>query len=278
MIVNSGHDENYRLWGGQLGDQLDECVYRTWYACPWDRVFRHPNQRIAATIAAEALQAAGNDLIGYDQMQRETFWQQLEEHGYLAKDIDEPCAMDCSAGVAAYTKAAGYLCGDARCKAMRPDTYTGNMPERFEAAGFIELTDSKYLDGDEFLLPGDILLRDNYHTACNVSVGALAPEWDPDGNGSMDADYGDNFEGYAGVYRCVVDQLNIRMAPGLDGDLVYSNGMRVYYEEGETVVLTDWRETVDGYVWGRYNSLSGNVRYVAIGTEDGSETYLVREA
>ncbi len=274
MIVNSGHDENGKLYGGTLGDQTGgECVYREWYSCPWNRVFRHPNQRIAATIAAEALQAAGNDHVGYDQSRRETFWEQLEACGtYCAKDITVDCAMDCSAGIAAYIRAAGYLCGDDGCKSVAPDTYTGNERERLLAAGFTELTEGGYLWGDEYLLPGDILLRDNYHTACNVSVGEYAPDWDPDAATVVEQD---NFGGVAGAYRCVCSDLNVRDAPW--GDLAYaSDGTRIHYVEGEEVILCDWSEDNGGVVWGRYQSFSGATRYVAIRRSDGSEVFLQR--
>lgn len=53
-------------------------------------------------------------------------------------------------------------------------TYTGNMRDCFKAAGFQVLTDSKYINGTTYLLPGDILLNDVHHTATNVTVGASA--------------------------------------------------------------------------------------------------------
>lgn len=51
-------------------------------------------------------------------------------------------------------------------------TYTGNMREAFRQAGFQVLTDSKYLNSDTYLLPGDILLNDVHHTATNISLGS----------------------------------------------------------------------------------------------------------
>lgn len=83
-------------------------------------------------------------------------------------------------------------------------------------------------------------------------------------------------QGAGGTYRCTAEpHLNVRAAPTTDGYLVYDgDGNQVVYMPGETVVLDDWRTEADGYVWGRYTGGSGNLRYLAVGTADGSETYL----
>ena len=86
------------------------------------------------------------------------------------------------------------------------------------------------------------------------------------GGGDVAGDGGDagcdgGFRG--GEYRCTVGCLNVRDAPGLSGGVVAS------YSEGQTVVLDDWYEVADGYVWGRYTGYSGNVRYVAVGRATG---------
>ena len=85
-------------------------------------------------------------------------------------------------------------------------------------------------------------------------------------------------QGAGGTYRCTAEpHLNVRAAPTTDGYLVYDgDGNQVVYTPGETVVLDDWRTEADGYVWGRYTGGSGNLRYLAVGTADGSETYLER--
>lgn len=81
-------------------------------------------------------------------------------------------------------------------------------------------------------------------------------------------------EDFGGTYRCMVDTLNVRDAPGLSGSVVAS------YHKGQTVVLDDWYVSRDGYVWGRYTgSTSGKLRYVAVGRATGkpeTDDYLVR--
>lgn len=81
-------------------------------------------------------------------------------------------------------------------------------------------------------------------------------------------------ENFGGKYRCTVSALNVRDAPSLGGNVVTS------YSSGQTVVLDDWYEIADGYVWGRYTGYSGNVRYVAVGRATGkpeADDYLIKE-
>ena len=76
------------------------------------------------------------------------------------------------------------------------------------------------------------------------------------------------------VFRCTVDTLNVRDAPGLSGSVVAS------YHKPQTVVLDSWYKSCDGYIWGRYTgSTSGKLRYVAVGRATGkpeADDYLVR--
>lgn len=77
-----------------------------------------------------------------------------------------------------------------------------------------------------------------------------------------------------GTYRCTVDTLNVRDAPGLSGSVV------ARYHKGQTVELDDWYKSRDGYIWGRYTgATSGKLRYVAVGRATGkpeADDYLVR--
>lgn len=99
-----------------------------------------------------------------------------------------------------------------------------------------------------------------------ASSASSEPEAGASGSGST------GFEG--GTYRCTVDTLNVRDAPGLSGSVVAS------YHEGQTVELDDWYKSSDGYVWGRYTgATSGKLRYVAVGRATGkpeADDYLVR--
>lgn len=87
----------------------------------------------------------------------------------------------------------------------------------------------------------------------------------PIGNGGSGG-----FQG--GTYVCQVDGLRVRSAPGLSGAVV------AQYNRGETVNLDSWYTVKDGYVWGRYTSYSGAVRYIAVGRATGkpeADDYLI---
>lgn len=179
-ISNSGSDENGSYTGGKAGDQTGkEWQMRAWYSRPWLCVLRHPNQAVALKLAILAIDAALNNHIGYDQSQNRTYLAQLKKVGWEPSKITVDCETDCSAGVCANVTAAGYLLGIDALK-NHTGTYTGNMRSALTKAGFQLLTDSKYLTCGDYLLPGDILLHDNHHTATNVSVGKkVKGDWKP---------------------------------------------------------------------------------------------------
>lgn len=129
-----------------------------WYNRPWNYVLRHPDGAVRKKIVELARKAANNDMIGYDQGDRYSFWQQLEAVGYDPSKITVPCESDCSAGVAAIVKAVGYLMGNTKLQGVSIYCYTGNLRAALKAAGFEVLTASKYLASDKYLQAGDVLL------------------------------------------------------------------------------------------------------------------------
>lgn len=97
---------------------------------------------------------------------RYTYWTLLVKANYDPSKIAKPCETDCSGGVIADVRAAGFLMNIPALRNIT-STYTKNMRSGFKAAGFIVLTDSKYLTSSDYLLRGDILLNDDHHT-CTV--------------------------------------------------------------------------------------------------------------
>ena len=175
MISNCGHDENGRYSGGKAGDQTGtEWRVINWYNRPWKCVLRHPNADVRAMIASMAKEAANNNLIGYDQSQRGTFWTNLADSNYDPAQITVACEADCSSGVAAIVKGAGYRLGIDALKKVSTACYTGNLRAALKTAGFEVLTESKYLTSDAYLFAGDILLNDNAHVATNLTTGSKA--------------------------------------------------------------------------------------------------------
>lgn len=173
MISNSGHDERGLYSGGVAGDQTGgEWRIQEWYSRPWTHVLRYPVREVADMIGQLAEEAAKNDLIGYDQNQRTTFWKQLEKVGYRPSLITTACEADCSAGVAAIIKAVGYLMNIEELKNVSKDMYTGNEIAVLTAAGFSTFTDSAFLASDKWLYRGDVLLCKGHHTCINLTDGA----------------------------------------------------------------------------------------------------------
>lgn len=172
MIANCGHDENGKLSGGAAGDQTGtEWEIRNWYDRPWNVVLRFEDTAIGDLIASLAEQAAENDLIGYDQIQRLTFWEQLRAYGYEPRKIRTACETDCSAGVLAIVKAAGHLLGLPALEAVDPTGYTGTMKKILKGAGAKAYTQPDLTGSEKLLKRGDILLNEGHHTAINLSTG-----------------------------------------------------------------------------------------------------------
>ena len=171
MIANSGYDEHGKYSGGTAGDQTGkEWRIIPYYTRPWNCVLRHPDASVRELIAQLAEEGANNNLIGYDQYERWTFWNQLKTVGYHPKNIKTKCEADCSAGVISIVWAVGHLLGLYRLKELDA-TYTGNMRQGFKDAGFIVLQESKFLTSDSWLMRGDVLLNDAHHTAINLTTG-----------------------------------------------------------------------------------------------------------
>jgi len=138
VIANCSHDENGNYSGGQAGDQGGEYVRRTWYSQPWDYVLRYPDRTVASLIAELAGEAADNDMIGYDQSQRGTFWKHLEASDYRPSQITVACEADCSSSTAAIVKAAGHIYGVQAMMDVSEDICTSDEREALKAAGVAE--------------------------------------------------------------------------------------------------------------------------------------------
>ena len=172
MLSNCGHDERYQYSGGKAGDQTGgEWEIIGWYNRPWDCVLRYPDKTVRGKIAELAEKAARNNLIGYDQYQRMTFWQHLKASNYDPAQITVACEADCSSGIAAIVKATGYLLGNTSLQNVSADLWTGNMKAAFRAAGCKVYTARKYRESEDYLRPGDILLNEAYHVATNLTEG-----------------------------------------------------------------------------------------------------------
>lgn len=175
MSVKIGHasiDENGHTHGGTAGDQTKrEVCIRDWYAKGWTVLLRPKSPVVAEKMATFCEEACANDLIGYDQYQRNTLRTQAKAAGWDARKISVACETDCSAFMTVCAEAAGVNVGCCYTSGNAP--VTSNMRTKFKATGcFDVLTDAKYLKTSEYVKRGDILVYEQGHTAMVLSNGS----------------------------------------------------------------------------------------------------------
>lgn len=181
MLSNCGHDERWAYSGGAAGDNNGtEWQVMRWYDYPWDTMIRYPSPEVRHWMGEQARRAALNDCIGYDQGQRGTFWTNLADSDYDAAQITIRCEADCSSGVLAICKAAGYHFGIKALMDINHWGTTWGMIDILKKAGFEINREAKCLRSDAYLDNGDIMLRVDSHTAFNITRGSLcdAKEYD----------------------------------------------------------------------------------------------------
>ena len=267
MISNCGHDENNRYRGGKAGDQTGtEWRVINWYNRPWKCVLRHPDVKVRKMIASMAKAAAVNNKIGYDQSERYTFWEHLKASNYDPAQITIACEADCSSGVAAIVKGAGYRLGNEKMKNVSIYLYTENMRAGLKTAGFEVLTDGKYLTSDAYLLEGDITLNDNAHVAINLTDGVKSSGTGASNtttvksNAKVDVAHGFD-KSLAGTYKVTASGLNLRAGAGTGKSIlaVMENGEKVqcygYYNDHNGVKwLYVVYKNIVGYASSKYLS------------------------
>ena len=169
MIGSARIDENGNAHGGKAGDQKNgfEVSTQEWYkhSKGW-RVFRAKDPEKAEIIAKIMEWACDNALIGYDQYQRNTLYNELKKSGFDGEPtLAKAAETDCSALVRVCLAFAGID--------VPADFYTASMAKTMLATGeIIELTGSKYTDSPDYLGRGDILVtKTKGHTVVVLTDG-----------------------------------------------------------------------------------------------------------
>ena len=219
-VSSCGHDENGRYTGGAAGDQSGtEWYLRDWYDYkPWNYVLRWKDAALGSLFADLAIEAAQNGNIGYDQNQRDTFWQRLQLAGYHPANIKTDCETDCSAGTIALIKAVGYLKGISDLRTCNA-TYTGDMMNWFRSAPgkrYFEVLTGRNLTDPSVARRGDINLNVDHHVNITVDNGANAG-----GAGTAGRDWlqaGDTGEAVKKMQELLINCGYDCGAAGADGD------------------------------------------------------------
>ena len=173
MAVKIGHasiDESGNATGGAAGDQTGrEVTTRCWYNGSWHTVLRPVRPELAEKSAKACEDACSNKNVGYDQYGRNTLHTKAKAVDFDLSKITDPCECDCSSLM--------HVCaiaGGAKLNYGRNGLTTRNMVTAFVGSGdYVKLTDSKYLTSDQYLLRGDILVK-NGHTVMVLEDGPKA--------------------------------------------------------------------------------------------------------
>ena len=168
-IGSARSDERGKITDGVAGDQTgNEVSTQSWYlhSKGW-RVLRPVDPKVAEAIAVCMQAACDNNMIGYDQSQRNTLYNAVKVLGFDVRLIKKAVETDCSALVRVCCAFAGIMVADFN---------TSNEASTLLRSGaFVELSDSKYTKKADYLRRGDVLVtKTKGHTAVVLSNGSKA--------------------------------------------------------------------------------------------------------
>ena len=225
--VEAKNDENGDIKGGKSGDQTKQEVRITPF--PGGKkvysVFRHPDPKVARTIAYYLGDASSNEYIGYNQNDRDSFGIEVAKVNYEPMNLTTPCNTDCSAFVSAGIKFAFMKAGiDKKVETMDTPGLRRDLP----GLGFTEVTDigrgtATQLASTQKMQIGDI--------AVTISKGH--------------------------TFVCMGDYYIASETPPLSPGVYGSGGSNGYTAEGEEV---DDRQNIDEKKF-RFSGLPGDVTY-----------------
>lgn len=218
-------DERGKASGGAIGDQTGrELKTGDYYNFGQTVVIRCKDRRKAHKIANAAKHIANSNLCGYDQMNRESLFRELEKVKFDYKKLSKECETDCSALVAcAVACAYGKELISRKC-------WTGNLEPACVSTGeFTVLT--KPIADPEYLLKGDIILNKSAHVIICIE------------NGSKAGYYGENW--------IIEGNMNFRSSASLDSKYIYTRipkGTKVKgFKYGDSWILCRYKNKW-GYV------------------------------
>lgn len=218
-MVRIGHasiDERGRITGGAAGDQSGrEVCIRSWYLHKKGWVVLRCKDPAARARIAEAMEkACANEMIGYDQNQRDSLYNHVKNRGFDPARTTTRVETDCSALVrVCIAYAMGYdAVGNIR---------TVSEPAALVGTGLFEkLTTKSICSGSDYLLRGDILCTPvSGHTAVVLDDGPRAA---PVSTATEKPRHGCANGPLAGVYTTSIG-LNLRNGAGTKANRFGSN-------------------------------------------------------
>lgn len=170
LIAHASIDEHGKTKNGQAGDQTKkEVCTREWYNKPWNVLVRFTDPKMAEKVAVSMENASKNDLIGYDQNQRNTLLKEARKHNYDISKVDVPCECDCSSLVSVACMYAGIpestLTLNGNC------CTTSTLRQCLKSTGEVEIfTTPLYLTRTDRLKRGDILIKEGHHVVVVIKA------------------------------------------------------------------------------------------------------------
>ena len=183
MIAHASIGETGHVKSNKAGDQLQtaeediltgELHVRKWYSKPWTVVYEPPTEEIGERVAGRAKSCVKNRNIGYDQARRNTLLEKYKKAGYSFSNITEKCDCDCSSMITAVVIGAQRKYNKNIEEIMVVDgnsATTSTLGARLKKAGWIEHTESKYLNSPDYLNKGWILIKPGSHCVVNLLKG-----------------------------------------------------------------------------------------------------------
>lgn len=179
MAVKIGHasiSENGTI-RGNAGDQNGKEVFtRNWYKHSKGWVLIRCKDAAMRPYIAEAMEkACANNDIGYDQIENQTLWENIEDKGFDPSMTAKAVETDCARLIRVCCQ---YACEKVGNGKTIPDFYTASEASVLKKTGLFEvLTSSKYTTQDDYLMRGDILCtKTKGHTVVVLSNGSKTNE------------------------------------------------------------------------------------------------------
>lgn len=172
MSVLIGHasiSEKGTINGAKGDSTKKEVCTRTWYSKPWDFMAIHPDAAVREKHAKAVEAACANNNIGYGQGDRNTLNTLAKQVGYDLSKVGK-CNCDCSS----LQNVAAVASGASGVSYGSNGWVTSNMKAKLKAAGYIIITDKKYLTSEAYCVRGAIYVKASSHTVCGLSNGSKA--------------------------------------------------------------------------------------------------------